>query len=265
MTNIKHELKKLRKLYKSLIEKNDKYLKLDVEGYITINKKNDNIYFYHNYYKDEKLIREYIKHQEINLIKNLTQKQYSKRIASKLIKRYNLLDKLINSFNDFDEYEKLPDYKKDLIDPVLPNYDKIVQEWYKTDYKKLDFNNENKHYLTNKGEKVRSKSEKILADLFSSKGILYKYEAPLQINNFTIYPDFTFISPYNMEEIYWEHFGMIANENYAASMIKKLSLYEKNGIKLGDNLIISMESANSGLDLEWIESNIDFYLIKKWG
>lgn len=263
MTNIKHELKNLRKLYKSLIEKNDKYLKLDVEGYITINKKNDSVYFYHNYYKDEKLIREYIKHQEIDLIKNLTQKQYSKRIASKLNKRYNLLDKLIKSFNDVDEYEKLPDYRKDLVDPVLPNYDKTVQEWYKTNYNKLDFNNENKHYLTNKGEKVRSKSEKILADLFSSKGILYKYEAPLQINSFTIYPDFTFISPYSMEEIYWEHFGMIANENYAASMIKKLSLYEMNGIKLGKNLIISMESANSGLDLKWIESNIDFYLLKK--
>ena len=146
---------------------------------------------------------------------------------------------------------------------MLPNYDKTVQEWYKTNYNKLDFNNENKHYLTNKGEKVRSKSEKILADLFSSKGILYKYEAPLQINNFTIYPDFTFISPYNMEEIYWEHFGMVANENYAASMIKKLSLYEMNGIRLGKNLIISMESANSGLDLKWIESNIDFYLLKK--
>ena len=263
MYDIKNELIKLKRLYKKLIEQNNKYLDLDCKGYVSRSKRDGNFYFYQNLHKDGKLIRKYIKNEDKNLIVNLTQKQYSKKISPKLYRRYYLINELIKNLEQDSDYNKLVDYKKDLIDPVLPNYDKIVQKWYKTDYKKLDFNNESKHYLTNKGEKVRSKSEKILADLFSSKGILYKYEAPLQINNFTIYPDFTFISPYNMEEIYWEHFGMIANENYAASMIKKLSLYEKNDIRLGDNLIISMESANSGLDLEWIESNIDFYLINK--
>lgn len=49
--------------------------------------------------------------------------------------------------------------------------------------------------LTNRGERVRSKSEKIIADCFFRKGIPYKYECPLYLKGLgIIYPDFTILS-----------------------------------------------------------------------
>ena len=58
-------------------------------------------------------------------------------------------------------------------------------------------NPEQKIFYTKKGEYVRSKSEKILADMFYDLNIPYEYECQLILRNgYEYYPDFTFISPY---------------------------------------------------------------------
>ncbi len=49
--------------------------------------------------------------------------------------------------------------------------------------------------ITEKGERVRSKTEKMLADFFYRKEILYRYEKPLYLKGYGIvYPDFAFFS-----------------------------------------------------------------------
>lgn len=46
--------------------------------------------------------------------------------------------------------------------------------------------------LTDRGERVRSKTEKIMADYFYRKGIEYKYEQPIYLKGLgTVYPDFS--------------------------------------------------------------------------
>lgn len=55
---------------------------------------------------------------------------------------------------------------------------------------------------TQKGERVRSKSEKTLADYFYYHGIPYKYECPLLLKGFgIIYPDFTFLTRRSQKEM----------------------------------------------------------------
>ena len=61
------------------------------------------------------------------------------------------------------------------------------------EYKSKDFQVTDPVILTEKGERVRSKSEKIMADYFYRNGIFYKYERPLYLPGVGIvYPDFTF-------------------------------------------------------------------------
>lgn len=82
-----------------------------------------------------------------------------------------------------------------------------------------------KGILTNNHERVRSKSEKILTDLFFSKNIFYKYECPLHLaDNLVFYPDFTFFLPQENREIYWEHFGLMDSPDYAINTIKNSHL-----------------------------------------
>ena len=68
-------------------------------------------------------------------------------------------------------------------------------KWYEEEYHGKEFKEGVPVILTEKGERVRSKSEKIIADYFYRKNILYKYEKPLYLNGYGIvYPDFTLLS-----------------------------------------------------------------------
>lgn len=115
--------------------------------------------------------------------------------------------------------------------------------------------------LTEKGERVRSKSEKILADYFYRKNILYKYEKPLYLKGYgTVYPDFTFLSRKAGEEIYWEHEGMMDKQEYARTAVRKIESYQINNIYPGDRLILTFETEHSILNSKIIESLADRYL-----
>lgn len=96
------------------------------------------------------------------------------------------------------------------------------------------------------------------------KKIEYKYESPLILeDNYQVYPDFTFLNPSGDDEIYWEHFGMMDNQEYANSAIKKIDLYAKNGIYLGQNLIVTFESSKKSIDTKIVNSYIDNYLVRR--
>ena len=84
--------------------------------------------------------------------------------------------------------------RQKLIDPVEPTWEQRVEQWNAIEYQRKEFEEGMAVILTQKGERVRSKSEKILADYFYQNGIPYKYEMPLYLKGFgVIHPDFTFL------------------------------------------------------------------------
>ena len=116
--------------------------------------------------------------------------------------------------------------------------------------------------LTERGERVRSKSEKIMADYFFRNEIVYKYEKPLYLKGLgTVYPDFTFLSPRTGEEIYWEHDGRMDDPVYAKNAVKKIEAYENNGIYPGERLILTFETECTILNTQTIEKLVHKYLL----
>ena len=114
---------------------------------------------------------------------------------------------------------------------------------------------------TERGERVRSKSEKILADYFSRHGIPYKYECPLYLKGTgLVHPDFTFLSRKSGQEIYWEHDGRMDDPEYARNAIRKIQAYEANGIYPGERLILTFETSKIVLDMKLIEKLVCRYL-----
>ena len=61
--------------------------------------------------------------------------------------------------------------------------------------------------------------------------------------------------------IYWEHFGLISDGEYAEKALRKMDMYEKNGICIGEDLLFSMEAEDSPLDIKQIEAKIKRYLL----
>lgn len=266
MKKLLKELNRVKNKYKNI--KSNTSLNKRIKGRLEFKKHNEKIYYY-RVVKDElqnKYIKKYIKVKDIELVRKLAQKTYDEDV-------YKLSDNFLESINRFindckkyniEKYhKKLNPNRRKIIEPVMLSKDEKLKIWKDRKYipKQNYFNNI--EIYTNKKERVRSKTEKILADLFYKKGIEYKYECPLNLsNNVTIYPDFTFLDTENNIEIYWEHFGMMDNSEYVSKVMTKIELYQKNNIRLGKNLIITLESSKKSLNYEIVEDLISEYLIK---
>ncbi len=104
-------------------------------------------------------------------------------------------------------------------------------------------------HRTERGEKVRSKSEAIIANMFFHLGLDYRYEYPIEGHRTPGIrrPDFTFFDTEG-QPILWEHLGMLNDPDYRARWNAKLAWYEDNGFTQGVNLFISRDEADGGLD-----------------
>ena len=108
-------------------------------------------------------------------------------------------------------------------------------------------------HKTARGELVRSKSEVIIANMLHSKDIEYEYEKVLDLGEEGIrIPDFTIDDAESGICIYWEHCGMMNDAGYRVRWEEKKALYQKHGIIEGDNLIVTYDNYNGGIDSERI-------------
>ena len=63
------------------------------------------------------------------------------------------------------------------------------------------------------------------------------------------------------KQYYHEHLGKMDDPKYMRRNIYKLRLYEKNGIFIGDQLLLTMESSEQPLDMNHFELMIKHYLL----
>jgi hypothetical protein len=206
----------------------------------------------------------YIKKDDMALAYRLAQKSYDQKVKKLVDRRLKQLDKLTEEYedNEIEEiYNILHPVRKTLIKPVEMPWEQMLAEWKNTPYAGKEFSLGLPEIYTKKGERVRSKSEKILADTFYDMGIEYKYECPLQLKGFgVVYPDFTFLRKRDGREIYWEHDGRMDDPDYAEKAIRKINSYITNGIFPGDRLILSFESSGVVISDKIIKRIITKYL-----
>lgn len=207
---------------------------------------------------------EYIPRDNVQLPRQLAQKTYNDAVLKTAEARAKHIARCLKDYND-DEIEQLftslhPERQK-LITPIEPTFSQLQEQWYSEPYVGKAFKEGMPVILTEKGERVRSKSEKILADFFYRNNIPYKYEKPLNLSGYGIvYPDFTFLSRKLRKEIYWEHEGMMDKPEYAIKAVKKLNSYQMNGILPGERLILTFETEQDVLNSKIVCDLVDKYL-----
>jgi len=217
--------------------------------------------FYCSKGEDEK--RKYIKKNEIKSHSKYIQRDYESAVNKKLIELRNNLSQIIRLGNQTDInsiksiYANLPAAKREIVIPIIePDY-AYIQSWKEEHPGYQNPFPEDGNVYTQKGEIVRSKSEKIIADLFDKYNIPYVYEPRLELNNLhTVYPDFAILNVRKKKTIYWEHLGLIDINEYAIKNLQKISEYENAGFELGDTLIITTETGLNPLDSRFVESKI---------
>ncbi len=222
--------------------------------------KNGNSY----YYIDDK----YIRKSNLSEVKLIAQSQYYNKLihnADVIIKELDRIKRVYDMNNIYDVYNKMKPARKAVIEPIdISNYEKSVI-WENEPFETKGIREENIMYRTERGEKVRSKSEKIIADTLFRYDIAYRYEAPLSLYNGSynvlIYPDFTTMNRRNGRIYYWEHLGLMDNAEYSDRASARIGMYEQNDILLGDKLIITHETAERVLDIDVLNKYIKKYLI----
>lgn len=169
------------------------------EGNLRITKKRKGVEYY---YKEEGGAKKsksnngrYLRKDEYSLVTQLAQRDYDKIILKKAEKRVSCIKEFLEIYAGtslMDVYSKENTYRQKLITPIVLSDEEFVKQWQKITYAGKGFADEEIEIITERGERVRSKSEKIIADKLYSLGIPYRYEYPLELSgNVRVYPDFT--------------------------------------------------------------------------
>lgn len=263
MKGLKELLLKEQKRLQEIVQTTKTRLKSVPEGRLRISKSHGYLQYYQC--TDESKNGKYITKENEELIQMLVQKSYDEKVLRMAQKRLAQIEKLADSYDDEEIrriYLKENIIRQKLIVPVEPTWEEKLKKWKSIDYQPKGFKEGIPVIMTERGERVRSKSEKIMADYFYRRGIVYKYECPIYLKSMgTVYPDFTFLSPKTEEEIYWEHNGKCDDSVYARKMVRKINAYERNGIFPGDKLILTYETEQTVLNTDKIEQLVRRYLV----
>lgn len=254
-----------RDYLQEIINQKEKSIQYAPKGSLRSHKRNNSFQYYHRVDSANPSGR-YIRAGEASLARKLAQKSYDKAILKKAKNEFAAVDMLCGQYENGaieEEAEKLPEFRKPLISPIKISDEDFVREWVEKTYEPKQFFEGSPEYYTDRQERVRSKSEIIIANMLDRLGVPYKYEKPLRLRGYgTVHPDFTLLNVPKRKEIVWEHFGMMDDCSYCEKALLKMDSYQKSGYFHGDNLIITFESSVNPINTKQIEGFIRHYLIE---
>ena len=242
LRNEANQLKKISEIVK-------KRLRNAPNGHLRISKNRGRIEYY---FKDEECCAlrkngRYMKSNERKLAKGIAQRDYDMQVLKRATERVKAIEKFLDKYERTslkDIYAKTNLSRLELIDVVEVSDEEFVKQWQLVEYERKPIINDAQVIVTERGERVRSKSEKIIADKLNMLGVPYRYEYPIVLEeNIKVYPDFTILRMPEREEVYLEHFGMMDDMDYVNNTMLKLNTYERNGVYLGINLFITYETS----------------------
>ena len=256
MKKIKEKLEKDLEIIRKLKPVVAKSLKKTPEGSLVISKSNGVIQFFQKTHKNQKKGR-YIKKKDDHLIRALAQKDYDLALYHELEKQEKGLEKALRNLPDkniAEVFKNLTKARKELVDPHIVTDEEYVEAWLNVKYEGNHYHEENKKFKTERGELVRSKSEKIIADKLYMLGIPYRYECPMNIKGKgDIYPDFTILIVSERTEVYLEHFGMMDVPEYCEKALLRIQELAHHGILIGKNLLVTFEASEVPLDVKTLD------------
>lgn len=256
LKNLKERAATLKKAISKAKQDSRKFPK----GNLRISHGNDYLRYYHVTRAGD-TNGKYIKKENKDLAEKLAMKDYGEKflkVATKELTQLEHTIKLLSKSNADLVFRNLSIHRQKLVMPYLKTDEMFVEEWLEEGKNSGDFMTETLVYDTKKGDKVRSKSESIIADILYDLGIPYLYEKRLDLRDgISKYPDFTLLDVKRRKEIYLEHFGMLDQPDYLARNLQKLDEYRANGIYPGNGLLFTYEMEGTPLDIKGIRKMLD--------
>lgn len=260
MKTLETLLRKETEQLKKIISETEKRLKNVPEGRIRITNNRGKVEYYYKNSEIDSMNGRYMRKQEIDLVKRIVQRDYDNCLIKITKERLKNIERFLNKYKETnlkEVYQQTSLSRRELLEVSLLSDEEYKKRWNQVCYEGKNFTNDAQIIVTEKGERVRSKSEKIIADKLYMLGIPYRYEYPILLDtNVKVYPDFTILRMPQREEVYLEHFGLLDDADYMNQVVWKLNMYEKNGIYLGVNLFITHETSTNPLNTKALDAMI---------
>lgn len=254
------DLKARAELITSLIARIEDKIKEYPSGRIKICRRGNRAYYYlTDSQSNSKVIL--LKKADHELINNLVQKSYLEKVLRTSKQETAAIREFIDHYPEFvaeDIYDHISEERRKIAKPIIQNDEQYVREWQNIPYVRKPFNEEDPVFTTMRGERVRSKSEVLIADRLWANNIPYKYECPVRVKNKIIHPDFTILRISDRKQVYLEHCGKMDDPAYVEKrVVKRTNDYNSAGIVQGRNLFFTFESLTSPLNLSVLDNLIN--------
>ncbi len=226
------------------------------EGHLRVCREHNRCQYYQLTEENPKNGR-YLGKKEEKLRNALSMKDYAERalpIAQKELAVLRIFRKRLQIPAAEDVYNSLHPLRKKCIEPFWLPDDLLARRWEETLFRTKGIGEKIPEFITDNGERVRSKSEVLIADKLKKLGIPYRYECELCLKNgITIFPDFTILNVRTRRVLYYEHLGRMDDPDYIAKTVRRMEWYRENGILIGDQLFITWETKEFPLNMRSAE------------
>lgn len=264
MNQIKTILSARKQYLSKLKEEKLKSLAAAPPGSLRLCRNEKRVQFYHKTTAGDH-VGNYIRQQNIQLAQALAQKDYDQKVLRSIESELHAIQSFLKTFPELPVesiYETLHPTRQALVTPIREPDAQYIQNWQAMEYQKKPFADDAPELYTTNGERVRSKSEIIIADLLHRENIPYRYEYPIHLPGFgKVHPDFTVLNVTSRKEIYWEHLGMMDDPTYAEKALQKIAAYEQAGIFPGESLILTHETKQNPINQKLVLLMIRRYLL----
>ena len=207
----------------------------------------------------------YLNRDKRYIAEALAQKCYDEKVLKAAKAELKLVTKLIRMYepNAIDAaYSQSPKERRCLIRPVRSSDEEFREKWLEQESCMKGFAEGDPEYYTDKGERVRSKSEIFIANTMCHLGVDYLFEHEIYLEGFgAVHPDFCVLDLKNRRTVIWEHLGKMNDPDYVERNLRRINAYLKNGYVIGETLLLTFESAAQPLDTREVERMVRHYFL----
>ena len=236
------------------------------EGDLVIYRERGYVRFYQSFPGSK---QKYLSKADYETVESLAQKQYEQKLLDAALEERKLLADCLAQLTEIEPkgtnhvLDSLDESIRGCIVPDISTDDGYAKQWKEKKVRHQQ-RTERHRIETLGGDFVRSKSEALIADRLFTAGIPYRYEQLLLLDGgfepTRYYPDFTILNKRTRKVFYWEHLGLLGNDEYCRDNLKKLDDYMAAGIIQGKNLILTYECDGWPLLTTRVNQLIDLFL-----
>ncbi len=207
----------------------------------------------------------YLTKKDRPLAARLAQKDYDNKLLKVLEEQKRAIDRFLKDYDPDaaqQVYEKLTDPRKELVTPEFLSDEEFIRQFLSQPYTRPGFKSTDPEFYTDNGERVRSKSEILIANAMFRNKVPYLCEFPVYDNGVIFAaPDFKCLNVRLRKFFYWEHLGKLGDQDYVNWNANKFEKYTLSKDFDESRLILTFETDNHPLNTRVIEEKIRRFLL----